>query len=75
MHLDCSYLFILQPLGILDDTTMAQMESLDTYTFDLRRGLRDAARVGLGQLEEMIGEIGYGWLDGHMEGILERTSR
>ena len=54
---------------------MAQMESLDTYTFDLRRGLRDAARVGLGQLEEMIGEIGYGWLDGHMEGILERTSR
>jgi len=51
------------------------MESLDTYTFDLRRGLRDAARVGLGQLEEMIGEIGYGWLDGHMEGILERTSR
>jgi len=62
-------------LGILDDTTMAQMESLDTYTFDLRRGLRDAARVGLGQLEEMIGEIGYGWLDGHMEGILERTSR
>jgi hypothetical protein len=52
-----------------------QMASIDDYTFDLRSGLRDAAKAGLTQLEEMIGELGYGWLDGHMESILERTSR
>ena len=52
-----------------------KMASLDEYTFDLRAGLRDAAVAGLGQLEEMITELGYGWLDSHMESILERTSR
>lgn len=50
-------------------------DTLDNYTFDLRKGLSDAAKLGLGQLEGMIGDLGYGWLDGHMEEILSRGSR
>lgn len=53
---------------------MSSYPSLDEYTFDLRSGLRDAAKVGLMQLQEMIGDLGYGWLDGHMESIMERTT-
>ena len=49
------------------------MGSLDNYTFDLRKGLRDAACVGLSQLEEMITDVGYAWLDGYMEGILDNS--
>lgn len=51
------------------------MTSLDSYTFDFRNGLKEAAKAGLNQLEEMMIEHGYNWLDGYMEGIMERTSR
>ena len=49
--------------------------SLDDYTFDLRHGLRVAARAGLSELENMIMEAGYGWLDGYIESIMESSSR
>lgn len=55
---------------------MTTFTTLDDYTFDLRSGLRDAAKAGLSQLEEMLGTIGYSWLDDHMEDIMDRaTSR
>ena len=55
--------------------TNTRYETLDHYTFDLRKGLSDAAKVGLNQLEDLIGDIGYGWLDGHMEEIMSRNTR
>ena len=48
--------------------------TFEEYTFDLRNGLREAARVGLSQLEEMIIDVGYGWLDGYMDSIMEVSS-
>ena len=48
------------------------MPTLEDYRFDLRDGLKMAAKAGLAQLEEMISEVGYGWLEGYMEGIMER---
>jgi hypothetical protein len=59
----------------IDPRTMGtKMESLDEYRFDLRDGLRVAARAGLTQLEEMINDVGYSWLDGYMESVMSSSS-
>ncbi len=52
----------------------ALFPTLSDYAFDLRSGLRDAAKQGLSELESMIGELGYGWLEAHMEDITQKTS-
>ncbi|WWD18744.1 hypothetical protein CI109_103198 [Kwoniella shandongensis] len=45
------------------------------YAFNLRDGLRKAARSTLQELEDNIARTGYEWLDGYMEQILNRESR
>ena len=53
---------------------MEPVPTINDYAFDLRRGLRDAAKDGLSGLEGMIQEIGYLWLEGYMENILARST-
>jgi len=45
--------------------------TLVEHAFDLRSGLREAAKTSLKEFETMISDIGYGWLDGYMEGVME----
>jgi hypothetical protein len=45
--------------------------SLADHAFDLRSGLQEAARAHLKEFEAMIGDIGFGWLEGYMEGVME----
>jgi hypothetical protein len=53
--------------------TQTSLPTLDHYAFDLRSGLRDAAKKSLQALEENINDLGYAWLDGYMEGIMARA--
>lgn len=49
--------------------------TLEDYAFDLRKGLRAAAKASLSSLEDLINEVGYGWLDGYMDGVMDTASR
>ncbi|WWD05297.1 hypothetical protein V865_003370 [Kwoniella europaea PYCC6329] len=51
------------------------MPSFDHYAFNLRDGLRRAAVTTLSELEGSINDLGYGWLDGYMEQIMDRQNR
>ncbi|WVQ65352.1 uncharacterized protein L199_003528 [Kwoniella botswanensis] len=51
------------------------MPSFDHYAFNLRDGLRRAAVETLSELEGSINDLGYGWLDGYMEQIMDRQNR
>ncbi|KAK8858852.1 hypothetical protein IAR55_003082 [Kwoniella newhampshirensis] len=55
--------------------TSQDIPSLGHYAFNLRDGLRKAARSTLQELEDNIARTGYEWLDGYMEQILNRESR
>ena len=61
-------------IATMSQYSQSSTASFEEYTTGLRNGLREAARMGLSQLEEMINEVGYGWLDGYMESIMESSS-
>lgn len=48
------------------------MPTLDDYAFSLRSGLRQAALANLGDLEAMIQDQGYAWLEGYEEEIMSK---
>nr|XP_018262064.1 uncharacterized protein I303_05079 [Kwoniella dejecticola CBS 10117]OBR84222.1 hypothetical protein I303_05079 [Kwoniella dejecticola CBS 10117] len=54
---------------------LQDMPTFDHYAFNLRDGLRKAAMTTLSELEGSINNIGYGWLDGYMEQIMDRQNR
>jgi hypothetical protein len=56
-------------------TGSGSQPSFAVYAFDLRQGLRDAARTSLNEFESLINEVGYGWLEGYIEGVMEGPSK
>jgi hypothetical protein len=67
---------ITEALSVIYSMARSQpAASVDEYVFNFRDELRAAARASLSNLEDMMNEVGYGWLDGYMEGIMDHESR
>ncbi|ORY31861.1 hypothetical protein BCR39DRAFT_525761 [Naematelia encephala] len=56
-------------------TSSQTYTSVEGYAFHLRADLRTAANEGLAPLRNTMEEMGYGWLDGYLEGVVGSSSR